>query len=47
VLRVAVRWAKSSRVEVGLGSRREEEMRDVVEARALGLLEYVKGSGSS
>jgi hypothetical protein len=48
VLRVAVRWVKSSRVEeVGLDSRREEEMRDVVEVRAWGLREYVKVSGSS
>lgn len=48
VLRAAVRWVKSSRVEeVGLDSRREEDMRDVVEVRAWGLLEYVKGSGSS
>jgi hypothetical protein len=42
VPRVAVRWVKSSRAEeVGLDSRREEEMRDVVEVRAWGLLEYV------
>jgi hypothetical protein len=48
VLRAAVRWVKSSRVEeVGLDSRREEDMRDVVEVRPWGLLGYVKGSGSS
>jgi hypothetical protein len=45
VLRVLVKWVKSSRV--GLDPRREEEIRDVVEVRASGLLGYVKGSGSS
>ena len=45
VLRVLVKWVKSSRV--GLDPRREEQIRDVVEVRASGLLGYVKGSGSS
>lgn len=45
VLRVGVRWMESS--GVGLDSRREEGIRDVVDVRAWGLLEYIKGSGSS
>ncbi len=44
VLRVAVRWAESSRV--GLVLRWEEGIKDVEEARAPGL-EYANGSGSS
>jgi len=43
VLRVVMRWVKSSTVEVvGLESRREEEIRDAEEAWASGVCERVR-----